>query len=203
MEPALKLFAMALLSTFCLIQAAGQHDRARLSVKLVSSPEPEEAQVVFSPSLAPSPPYPDFVPQNSARTVPPAPNNPNPQETFSPFLSSTSPCNPAFTNKPSKPLSFRVTSINRDTFGSVGVESYLFHRTCDRFCEVLSKRRCWIVKKARFHSRCKSRAFLGTKDAPSCCFYIHCLKSRRPFGRRSSWWKYIRLLRYLRRSCKF
>lgn len=204
MGQALALSATISLCIFCMIQAAKHQSQTRLLMGAASSLEPEELHVLSAPSLAPSLPYPDSVPQNIVPTIPPAAMTGNPQETFSPLPSSTNPCSCFASRAPSctPQCFFPYLIFASGTLGYVGAESDLFRKKCSNFCLRHSKRRCWIVKNPRIHSRCKRFAFLGIRSAPSCCFYLHCINHRRPRGRSRSWWKYTSALRAIRRACK-
>lgn len=205
MGKALALFVAFFLSSSCLIQAARQQSRTRLSMEAASSLEPEELQVVLAPSLAPSPQYPDSVPQDNVPTIPPAEMTEKPRETFSPLPSSTNPCLSSVSGVPScsvRPLLPGPPILREGLLGFVGAETKLFRRKCKDFCMRHSRRRCWLVRKPRIFSRCKRFSFLGYNTAPSCCFYLHCINSRRPRGRSRSWWKYTSALRAIRTACK-
>lgn len=153
------------------------------------------------PSLAPSP-YPALSQETSTYAVPPATITASPKQCPSPLPSPTGSCNPtAIGSAPCGDFWGRASSLGGG-LGVVGVESNLFHRKSQHFCKKHSKRRCWRVKSAAIRLRCKRNAFLGTRFAPSCCFYLRCLSFRRPSGSRSTWWKHTGVRHMVWRACR-
>lgn len=205
MGRAVALFVAVFLTSFCLIQASRHRSRARLSMEAANTVERENLQTLFAPSIVHSRQYPYSVPPNYVPTIPPAEMTANPKETFSPLPYPTDPCSPSASGVPPclvvpspRPAPFPIT----DSLGYVGAESHLFHKKCNNYCKWNSKRTCWRVKKPRIYHSCKYFTFLGSRFAPSCCFYRHCINSHRPLARSRSWWKHTKALRAMRRACK-
>lgn len=180
MKLTLVLVAVLFVCNFCLIHAARLHHQFRLPVKILSSSSSAVGKNSSFSMSASSSQYSASPQQNNISTV------------FSATtLESASVFSEVFLN-----------AIDRN--GSLGLknrESTLFRTKCKRFCESRSKRTCRHAKRPNTPSHCPPKSFLGFKRAPTCCFYLHCISSYLPVGRRRKWWKHNRVRHAIRSAC--
>lgn len=192
-----------ILFSLCMAQAANKQHRTRLTMEVPSVSTSKKLRLELVPSLEPAAlSQPSSSEINDSAIVASGTPSAVIQQSSAPF-----PFPPGFkdpcANISSPECRAIQTSISKDrVFGEVGVESDSFRRFCKNFCEKHSGRRCWLVKRPKIHPRCKQGQRLGKKDVPSCCFYLHCLRFRRPHGRSEMWWKHTKVLRLVRQACK-
>lgn len=191
-----------LLSSLCLTEAAREQYRTQLDMKASTISNSDLAQPLIVPSVVPSPSYAAPLQHDYPTAVAPAAPTAGTKPSITP-LPIPLDLNMTCVGKAPSDCFIRPVFIGKEpTFGEVRVESNLFRRVCKRFCEYKSGRRCWLVKKPKIHTRCKQNPFLGNQYLPTCCFYFHCLRFRRPRGRTRMWWKHTSILRAVRGTCK-
>lgn len=193
--------AMLVLSSMSVIQAAREQDRTRLMMEVPDTHKSEEWGSELAPSLAPSTPHPATSRKKSSATVTPAAVTASPQQSVSPLPSLVGTREPC-TNRSSSGCGGSRGPISPTlSLGKVGVESNLFRKKCRNFCERNSKRSCWLVTKPNLKAPCKKNSFLGKKDKPLCCFYVHCLRFRVPMGLPMNWWEHTSVQQKVRKAC--
>lgn len=165
----------------------GQH-RTRLRMEIPSTFKSQEPPSMPVPSLAPYPTHPAIIRHSESATAASSTRTASIQQSISPPVPAGS-INPSASSTPNPSPRFFAVSDDL-SFGEVGVESNSFRRACKNFCEKNSKRKCLLEKKPKIYGRCKQKSRLGSKSAPFCCFYIHCLRFRRPHGQSKMWWKH-------------
>lgn len=196
------LFAMIFLSSLCMIQASSKRDRSHVPIEAPSAIKSEEWVSVLVPSLAPYAPNQSTSQENSHSTAAPAAGTASPQQSIVPLRPSSGSDKPV-RNATIFPCFSCHSQIVSDvwTFGHVGVESDLFRKECKKFCEQNSGRSCRLVRKPKRHALCKAGSFLGKMRMPHCCFYVHCLRIRRPRRRSKNWWKHTNAKPEVQRAC--